>query len=442
MRFYRPPMRIVYCWAAAVAVGLLPHVGRADVKLPAILGSNMVLQQDKPLTIWGKADPGEQVTVTLGEQKQSTAANDQGRWSVKFEPMKAGGPVEMTVAGKNSLKLTNILIGEVWVCSGQSNMEWTVDRANNPSEEIAAAKYPKIRLFKVTKAIAMQPADDCVGAWVECTPENIPGFSAVGYFFGRDLQQAINLPVGLINTSWGGTPAEAWTTRATLAANDQLKPIDDRGAQALADLPKAEERYKQALEKWKEDSAQARKDKKTPPRQPQPPMGPNSPHFPAGLYNAMIAPLTNFAIRGAIWYQGESNASRAYQYRTLLPAMISDWRKAWNEGDFPFLVVQLANFKQQQPEPVDSDWAELREAQTLTTKQPNVGIALAIDIGEANDIHPRNKQEVGRRLALAAEKIAYGRQLEYSGPVYSGMKIDGSTIRLAFEHAKGLQAKG
>ncbi|HEX4130962.1 MAG TPA: sialate O-acetylesterase [Pirellulales bacterium] len=428
----------------ATAIGLVLG-GRclADVKLPAIIGSNMVLQEGKKLPIWGKADAGEEVTVTLGSQRQSARAGADGKWTVTLNPVsRSSDTVEMTIAGKNTIKLTNILIGEVWVCSGQSNMGWTVSNSNNAQEEIAAAKHPKMRLFTVKQRISLEPLEDCEGSWAECSPENVGSFTAVGYFFGRDLHKDLGVPVGLINTSWGGTPAEAWTSPSTLQAMEQLKPIYDRGQQALADLPKATERHQQTLAKWKEQVAQARKDQTQPPRQPSAPMGPQNPHFPGGLYHAMIVPIVPLAIEGAIWYQGESNAGRAYQYRTLLPAMIADWRKAWNEGDFPFLVVQLANFKPVQPEPGDSEWAELREAQTMTSKLPNCGLALAIDIGEAGDIHPRNKQEVGRRLALAAESIAYHKSVDYSGPMFEAMKIEGSTVRISFAHAKGLHAKG
>ncbi len=424
----------------AVAIGQ----AAADVTLPAVLGSNMVLQQGKPVRVWGKADAGEKVSVALAGQTASTVAGADGRWLLNIEPPAAGGPYELTISGKNTILLTNILVGEVWVCSGQSNMEWPVRAANDGNVEIAAAKFPKLRLFSVTKATSLEPLNDCKGSWVECSPETVPNFSAVGYFFGRELFNKLDVPVGLIHTAWGGTPAEAWTTRGTVANDDMLKPIEQRAANALTNLPQAERRYQMALSEWHEAAKQAKAEGKPAPPQPRAPMSPKNPGFPGTLYNAMIHPLVPFSIRGAIWYQGEANAGRAFQYRTLLPAMIGDWRKAFDQGDFPFLIVQLANFQQTKAEPGESTWAELREAQTLTAANvPNCGQALAIDIGAADDIHPRNKQEVGRRLALAALAKTYQQQLEYSGPWYAGNDREGSTIRLRFQHiGGGLTAKG
>jgi sialate O-acetylesterase len=265
----------------------------------------------------------------------------------------------------------------------------------------------------------------------------------VGYFFGRELHRSLGVPIGLINTSWGGTPAESWTSLDTLTGNADLKPIVDRWNHALAEFPKANEQYQKEFADWKEAAEKAKAEGKTAPPAPRPPLGPDHPHRAAGLFNGMIVPLVPFAIRGAIWYQGESNAGRAYQYRTLLPAMIQDWREAWGQGEFPFLIVQLANFEARPPQPEGSDWAELREAQTMTLALPKTGMAVTIDIGEAKDIHPRNKQDVGRRLALAAQRIAYGNHLVYSGPVYDSMKIEGSKIRIRFQHVGGgLMAKG
>jgi sialate O-acetylesterase len=419
------------------------NVVQADVKLPAVISDNMVLERDMKLPIWGTADPGESVTVTLGEQTATATADNDGRWSVKLASRAAGGPLEMTVKGKNSLTIKNILVGEVWICSGQSNMEWTVASSNNPKEEIAAANYPKIRLFTVPKKVSDEPQSDCGGKWVECSPSTVGGFSGVGYFFGRTLQQDLDVPVGLVNSSWGGTPAESWTTWNTLAANPTLNPITDQADQIKANLPKLKAQHAEKLAQWKVTAAKIKAEGKQPPRAPQL-LDSNNPRWPAGLYNGMIAPLVPYAIRGAIWYQGEANAGRAEQYQTLLPAMITDWRRAFNEGDFPFLIVQLANFTDKKSEPMDDPWAELREAQTKTAGSlPNTGLALAIDIGEAKDIHPRNKQEVGRRLALVAERMTYGMNVVDSGPTYEGMKVAGSEIRITFKNVDGgLEAKG
>jgi sialate O-acetylesterase len=363
--------------------------------------------------------------------------------------MKAGtGPLEMTVAGKNTLKLTNILVGEVWVCSGQSNMEWSLNRINNGDKEIAEAKYPKIRLFMVAKATAAAPQADCKGQWVECSPQTVPPFSAVGYLFGRQLHQDLGVPVGLIGSNWGGTPAESWTSREMLEADPDLKVIYDRWKQNAENYSKALEAWEKSKEKsladWKAAADKAKAEGKQAPRQPAPPNDPaKSPHCPTSLYNGMIAPLIPLGIRGAIWYQGESNAGRPVEYRKLFPAMITDWRKHWGEGDFTFLFVQLANFMARKNEPTASNWAALREAQTMTLALPKTGMAVIIDIGEANNIHPKNKQDVGKRLALAAEAGTYGKDVVYSGPMYESMKVEGDKVHLKFKHiGGGLVAKG
>jgi sialate O-acetylesterase len=420
---------------------------RADVKLPAVIGDNMVLQQNAKLPIWGTAEPGEQVTVTIGGQKATATAGADGRWVVKLDALKAGGPHELTVTGKNNITIKNVLVGEVWVASGQSNMQWSVRASANPDKEIADAKHPKIRLFTVPRVPATEPQRDCNAKWVECSPETIPDFSAVAYYFGRDLQKTLDVPIGLINTSYGGTVAEAWTSRPTLEAVADFKPILDRREQAFANFPKAKEQYEKQLADWKEAVEKAKAEKKDPPKQPAAPRDPASdPNQAAHLYNGMIAPVVPYAISGAIWYQGESNAGRAYQYRKLFPTMIQDWRKAWGH-EFPFLFVQLANFNPGQPEPAEStaesDWAELREAQSMTLTLAKTGQAVIIDIGDAKDIHPKNKQDVGLRLALAALRIAYGKDLVCSGPVYDKLQVEGSTVRLKFKHCGGgLVAKG
>jgi sialate O-acetylesterase len=417
----------------------------ADIKLPAIIGDNMVLQQGGKATIWGWADPDEEVMVGVSwhSMKWAVTADKDGKWSFKMNPPKVGGPYEMTLTGKNSITIKNILVGEVWVASGQSNMQMSVQSSNNAEQEIAEANYPKIRLFYVKRTVADKPQSDCEGSWVECSPETVPGFSAVAYFFGRYLHKELDVPVGMIHTSWGGTPAEAWTRREVLEEMPECAPILKRYADAVANYPKAKEEYEKKLAEWKEAAAKAKAEGKNPPRRPREPFGPGNPHAPAGLYNAMIAPLIPYGIAGVIWYQGESNAGRAYQYRTLFPNMIKNWRKDWGLGQFLFLFVQLANFMQTKPEPGDSAWAELREAQLMTLALPNTGMAVIIDIGEADNIHPKNKQDVGKRLALWALANTYGKKLVYSGPIYKSMKIDGNSIVLSFDHVGGgLVAKG
>ncbi|MGQ9523423.1 MAG: sialate O-acetylesterase [Armatimonadota bacterium] len=423
---------------------LLAGRALAEVRMPSLFSDNMVLQRGLPLKVRGWADPGERVVVELNGQKASARAGADGRWTVRLKPMDAGGPYTMTIAGKNTLSFGNVVVGEVWVCSGQSNMEWPVAASNNAQREVASADYPMIRLFTVPHKVATVPQEDTAGKWEICSPRTVGGFSAVGYFFGREIHKRLGVPVGLINTSWGGTPAEAWTSRSALESEEILKPILERWDHELANYPQALARYREALAKWEEEATKARQKGKTPPEKPKEPGDPTAnPWLASGLYNGMIAPLTPYAIRGAIWYQGESNADRAYQYRTLFPAMIRDWRRAWQIGNFPFFFVQLANFMDTKPEPADDAWAELREAQLMTLSLPKTGMAVTIDIGDAKDIHPRNKQDVGYRLALAALKVAYGQDVVHSGPLYKSMKIEGDKVRIRFTNVGGgLVARG
>ncbi len=432
-----------------IAVLIPPMPAFADVKLPALIGDNMVLQQGKKVAIWGTADPGENISVTMGEQKATATADSDGHWKAELGPLKAGGPYDVTIVGKNTITLHNVVVGEVWVCSGQSNMEMAVGNSprawggvKNYEKEIAAGNYPLLREFTVKKAVAGKPQTEVQGQWMVASPQTVGEFTAVGYFFGRDLHKALKVPVGLIHSSWGGTPAEAWTSAEALATNPDLKPLLDDWARKVADYPKLLDQYKQQLNDWAQAAEKAEAEGAiAPPASPMPPDPRSSPWRAAGLYNAMIAPLLPYAIAGAIWYQGESNADRAYQYRELFPAMIRDWRRAWGEGDFPFLFVQLAHFIQNfGPK---SSWAELREAQSMTLSLPKTGMAVAADIGDPYDIHPKNKQEVGRRLALAAEAIAYGRRVVYSGPVYDSMTKEDGSIRLKFKDVDGgLVTKG
>ena len=434
------------CLAFLVAGGLIPFPAEADVKLPAIVGPNMVLQRDIPVPIWGWADPGEEVTVTFAGQTKTTKAAADGCWAIRLDPLTAGGPGVLTVAGKNTVKLENVLVGEVWLCSGQSNMGMTVARSNNANEEIAAAKFPSIRLFGVPLVGTQEPQYDCKGAWAECSPQTVGNFTAVGYFFGREIHENIDLPVGLINCSWGGSSCEAWIRRSALEVDSRyesmLKSWDDRCANF--DPEKAQAVYQKQLAKWKTQSEKAKAEGTKPPRRPRPARDPrNGQHRPANLYNGMVLSVKPFGLRGAIWYQGESNAGRAYQYRHLFPTLINSWRLDWQQGDFPFYFVQLANFHAVKPEPGDSAWAELREAQSMALETPNTGQAVIIDIGDARDIHPKNKQDVGKRLALWALTKDYGQDVVYYGPKYKSTAVKGNTIVLDFDHiGGGLVAKG
>jgi len=424
-----------WCGVVLVLAVALAASALADVKLPAVVSDNMVLQRGVKARIWGTADAGEKVTVTIGMQKQTATANDKGEWAVLLDPMEAGGPYDITVAGKNTIKLANVLIGDVWVCSGQSNMAMTVGRSANARQEIAAANYPKIRHFGLNRAVAGTPQKDCRGAWAVCSPKTVAGFTAVGYFFGRHLHKQLGVPIGLLHTSWGGTPAQAWTSRRALAAVPELKHYVERLDAAVNPSEEAKKRYQEALKRWQEAAAKAKAAKRRPPRRPaMPSVGA---HTPSALYNAMIAPVLPYTIRGAIWYQGESNAGRPKEYRVLFSTMIKNWRKDWGLGDFPFLFVQLANFRGVDKEPSSGGWAWLREAQDMALALPKTGQACIIDIGEARDIHPKNKQDVGKRLALAALAIEYGKKLEYSGPRFDKMAIEGNKARISFTHLGG-----
>ncbi|NQT83327.1 sialate O-acetylesterase [bacterium] len=427
----------------AVAPFFVCRAGDADVQLPRLFSDNMVIQQGMKSPVWGKADPGEKVIVTFAGLQTTATTDENGRWMAKLGPFKAGGPFQLTIAGNNTLAIKNVLVGEVWVCSGQSNMQWTVRQSANADGEIGQANFPKIRLFTVRRTVADTPQDDVVGSWVECSPRTVPGFSAVAYFFGWEIHKELGgIPIGLIHTSWGGTPSEAWTSMPALEAEEDIKPFIEYWKEEVVKSEARMAEYEKKMMEWKEASEKAKAQGEEPPGQPQKPWDQRtSPHRPASLYNAMIAPVVPYALRGAIWYQGESNASRAYQYRKLFPMMIRDWRRAWGQGDFPFLFVQLANFRNGWTDP--KSWAELREAQLMTLSLPKTGMAVAIDIGESFNIHPRNKQEVGRRLALAGRSIAYDEELVYSGPIYDSMTTEGDKVRLRFKHVgSGLLAKG
>ncbi len=422
----------------------------ADVKLPALISDNMVLLQDAKTNVWGTADAGEKVTVTLDGKSVSTAADQDGKWSVKLEGLKPGTGKEMTIAGKNTETIENVAIGEVWIASGQSNMEFGVKGAINSEKEIASAKFPDIRVFTVTKKGSATPLDDCTGKWKVATPETVGHFSAVGYFFIRELHQKLKMPVGLIHTSWGGTPCETWIPESGMNSNPRF---GDHWKKKMDAYPAAKAEYDKQLAAFKEAAEKAKVEGKPAPRPPRAPEGPASLNgAPSGLFNGMIAPVTPYTIRGAIWYQGESNAGPTNRgnmdlYGQLFPTMILSWRyefaKAQNvsrdETEFPFLFVQLANFHPRRDESADSYWAQIREAQTGTLEIPRTGMAVAIDVGEANDIHPKNKQEVGRRLSLCALAQVYFQEMEYNGPMYGGMQIEEGKVRLNMSHAQDLK---
>lgn len=430
---------------AALLLSSRPLV--ADVRLPALFTDNAVLQRDMPLPVWGWADPGEQVTVRIGDQtKTATPDAKTGKWTVKLDPLPVGGPLTLTISGKSKVTLKNVLVGEVWICSGQSNMQMSVGRVRGAKQEIAAANYPKIRLISVPLRGTAEPQDDFNGRWVECSPQTVGDFSAAAYFFGRELFKNLDVPIGLIHSSFGGSSCETWVNRSALEAEPSFKPMLDRYDRELASYSEAAAKanYGKQIADWTKAAALAKavgKKAPNPPGRPVPPR--TNQFFPSNLYNAMLHPLLPYGIRGAIWYQGETNAGRAYQYRTLFPTLIKSWRAEWQEGEFPFYFVQLANFMATKPEPSDSAWAELREAQSLTLKVPATGQAVIIDIGDARDIHPKNKQDVGKRLALWALAKTYGKDVVYSGPTYKSQEIQGDKVELSFDSiGGGLVAKG
>ncbi|MEP7374140.1 MAG: sialate O-acetylesterase [Chitinophagaceae bacterium] len=545
---------------------------KATITLPKIFTSNMVLQRDKEIKIWGWADKGETISVNFNGQSVRTKADKTGNWVITLKPMAYGGPYQLKVSGKkNIVDFGNVLIGDVYICSGQSNMEWVMSNTNDAEKEIAESKYSKIRLFTVKKATAYQPQKDIEGEqWLECGPQTAGDFSAVAYFFGRKLNKDLNIPIGLINSSWGGTNIQTWISWDVMSKKPGYENVNYQELEKeMADRKVKQEKFHESLkndigikEKWYDpastvsgwkkiqmpkiweateigdadgiiwfkkefdlpesaegkkavlnlgaiddadetylngkligstnaynkdrvyaiDASLLKKGKNTIiikvtdtggggglyGKEEQlyldadgkkillagewfyktatvttefgiKDAGPNS--FPSQLYNAMIAPLIQYPVKGGIWYQGESNTSEAYNYRTLFADMIKDWRNKWGY-EFPFFWVQLANFMKADTTPASSDWAELREAQSMTLNLPQTGQAVIIDIGEANDIHPRNKQDVGYRLALSAEKIAYGKDIVYSGPVFESMKKDNGKIVLNFTNTgTGLIAK-
>ncbi len=408
--------------AALLAAGLSSSLGaQATVRLPALVGSHMVLQRGQPVPVWGWAAPGEQVVVSFLGHDYPATPDATGRWQATLPALPAGGPYTLVVEGQNTITLDDVLVGDVWLASGQSNMELPLRDPHAPApgayplilnaeQEVAMANFPQIRQFTVKKVVAYQPQTEGEGSgWQVGSPATASGFSAVGYFFARDLYQRYRVPIGLISSPWGGTPAEAWVSPEALR---QL-PDFQAPVASLATRP-------------------ARPDT----------LAKDAQNTPTVLYNGMIAPLQPYALKGIIWYQGESNVGRGAQYRTLFPALIRDWRTRWGR-ELPFIFVQLANFTKALPLPGPSAWAELREAQASALALPGTGMAVALDLGDPDDIHPANKQDVGHRLALAARQVAYGdKKVLAAGPTYQSMQVIGGQIQLKFSHVgKGLQLK-
>ena len=411
----------------------------ADVTLPALLADHMVMQRGLPVHVWGMAAPREAVSVTFRDETKSGTADDDGRWSVYLSPGEAGGPFPLTIRATNTIVLNDILVGDVWIASGQSNMEFPMTGLVNAQAEISAAQYPKIRIFMVNHKPADYPLENVESkGWAACTPETVADSSAVAYFFARNIQQKAGVPLGLIETFWGGTAAESWTSLHTLAADAALMPVFSARAKMVDGEATTVIREQREEREFQVSLAEAKAEGKPLPwRQWHPDF---AAWAPAALYNGMIAPLTPYAIRGVIWYQGEANSGpdRAPLYARVFQTMIRDWRNAWGEGDFPFLFVQIANWNTS-PEGL---WPEVRNAQRQALALRNTGMAVTIDIGDPDDIHPKNKQDVGLRLALAARAITYGEKIEWSGPLYRQVTQEEHALRVWFDYADGLMAKG
>jgi sialate O-acetylesterase len=441
-------------WLLVVAlISLISPTAWADVRLPAVISDHMVLQQETAAPIWGWADNGEEVTITIAGQSKSAKTGADGKWMIKLDKLTTGGPHELVVKGKNTLKIADVLVGEVWLGSGQSNMAMTVSRAKDYEAEQAAANLPSIRMFRESSSAATEPQEGGSGKWEVCSPDTVGNFSATAYFFGRELHKMLKLPVGLINSSVGGTPIEAWTSMSAQKDLVELKPLFARwdNDTATFDLAKAKTQYEKQMVEWRAAAKKARDEGKQPPRAPFPPVPPRkNSHHPAALFNGKIAPLVPYAIRGAIWYQGESNANAARQgagaenYGLQLRTLIADWRGRWGQGDFPFAWVQLPLFHKAQAEPVEeTGWTTVREQMLKTLKVPNTGMAITLDLGDANDIHPKDKQGVGRRLAMwALAKVYNQKNIVPSGPLLDGYEIDGEAVVLSFRYAAGLRANG
>ncbi|AXC10490.1 Sialic acid-specific 9-O-acetylesterase [Acidisarcina polymorpha] len=428
---------------ATLSLLLFAPVCLSEVRLPKLLSDHVVLQRDAPIHIWGWADPGEPVNISFTSQKQSTTADELGKWSVYLSPEDSGGPYVLTVQGANTVTVSDVLVGDVWFASGQSNMQMPLRgfpksaELKNSAEEIANANQPQIRLLRVHDRPSDHPLPDLQDAdevWTTCTPETAADFSAVAYFFGREIQQHEKVPIGLVDDTWGGTPAESWISLDGISANASLMPIFQTWSQmsnTTSDIPAL-----RAIEKRADDAA--KQAGLPPPKHPWHPV-PAS-YDPSYLYNGMIAPFVGFRIKGVIWYQGETNSgtSRAPMYSKLFPTLINDCRSKWGEGDFPFLFVQISSFKSNATE----IWGIIRDAQRRTLSVANTGMAVTLDVGNPDNVHPADKQTVGHRLALTALDIAYGEHIEDSGPLFREASPQDGQIRVWFDHSEGLSAQG
>jgi sialate O-acetylesterase len=418
----------------------------AEGKLPSIITDNMVLQQNQEVVLWGWESPGKVIEITgsWNNKTYSTKIDTSGKWEVKIKTPFAGGPYTITFKGDDEITLDNVMIGEVWLASGQSNMHFPLGKTErywatgvaNYQKELLDTQYPDIRLFNVDQTVAQDPANDVKGHWQMCDSQTAQPFSAVAFMYARELYNTLRVPIGIISSSWGGTPAESWTKKEVLMGDEDFTSILDDYEKKVEAYPEAYEKWSTSYKRWQDGVASGKITGSKAKRGPREPIGPNHNKSPYKLYNGMINPLIPYTIKGVIWYQGESNAVRAYQYRKLFPAMIKNWRDDWQQGDFPFYFVQIT--------PNQGQNAEIREAQLMTMLNvPNTGMVVTTDIGNKFDIHPRNKQQVAERLAFWALNKTYGfKDVAYSGPIYKSMEKKGEVIELSFDYAEQLFCDG
>lgn len=434
--FLRAIVAVLFVASAAASYG--------EVKLPDVLSDSMVLQRDRVDPIWGTANPGEHVTVEFAGQKKTTVAGPDGKWRVSLDQLSANSqPRSLTITGQNTIVFHDVLVGEVWLVSGQSNMELVLSRTTNGQAAIDDANDPELRLFNVNHKAAFGHEPGPLAKWLPATPDSVRPFSAAGYYFAVELRKALKVPVGIINSSFGGSQAEAWTPVEYLLANPDLRACVERTKIWDEERPRVKAEFEQQMAEWRLASDKAKQEGTRPPRQPRDPDALREYRIAASIYDRMIAPLIPFSIRGNVWYQGESNEDRAEQYGILLPTMIRAWRERWGEGNFSFAIVQLPNYRDPKPEPVDEPWSFIREAQRRTALEvPNSGLIVTIDIGEAHDIHPKDKLDVGKRMALWALADVYGEKLAASGPMFRDAKPKGSKIVVRFSSVgKGLRLR-
>ena len=420
----------------------LAGVSRGELKLPAIIGDAMVLQQKQEDPVWGWDTPGTKVTVSFAGQIKTADAGADGRWTVKLDAMHANAvPQTMSIKGTSERTLNDILIGEVWMCSGQSNMRFNLKDDWKGDLETMTGNIQGVRFIRVPEVGTQELQNDFKGKWDVCTPESCKDFSAVGFFYGRYLHQILGVPVGLISNSWSGSAAEAWVRRESLESDPRFRDTMDgwKKREAQITSPTAESEHEAAIAAWKMEVAAAEAEGKSPPRAPDSPKALLTGHSrPGNIFNGVVYPTIGYGMKGVIWYQGESNSTRAWEYAKLFPFMIERWRAEWKQGDFPFYWVQLADYRDEKSEPGDSNWAELREAQTKTLSLPNTGQAVILDLGEANDIHPKNKADVAARLVRWALANDYGVKIPHRGPEFKSAEITGGRVRLTLDCYGGI----